>query len=668
MGIAADITIIIVAGVVAGFIAYKLGVPLVIGYIFAGILVGPYTGVIHISEIQQIELLAEIGVALLLFALGIEFTFRELKEIKHIAIFGTILQLVLTIAFGYGIGWYLNLGWIPSVWLGAIMSLSSTMIVLKTLMGQGLIGTLSSKVMIGMLIVQDIAAVPMMIILPQLSNIQEGMSVLGFAVIKAVVFLVCIIYVGTKFIPYILRIIAKWNSRELFLLAVTALGLGIGYATHAVGLSFAFGAFVAGMVLSESEYSHQALSDIIPLRDIFSLIFFTSVGMLIDPAFVIKHAGIIFLLTGLIIVFKGILFSVLARSFGYVNIIPIAVGLGLSQVGEFSFVLARLAVQGEVFARGTYSIILSTIVISMVVSPFLSQLAAPLYSLRKRRFKGEPIMTINFPHEGITSHVVIAGGGRVGRQVAGVLQQLKCPYVIIDQDYRRYEIAKSDGHPIIYGDASQETVLDAAELSSARLLLITIPAITVTRAIVRAIQDRGINIEVVARAASLEQMEELYAENITQVVQPEFEASLEITRQALLHFDVSAVEIQKCLDEVRSTWYSPFYHNEELYSMLTKLKNASSMLEISWFEISDASSAAGKSIGDLKIRSETGASIVGIMRRGDFVPNPEAGFMMETGDLVAVIGTSSQRNCFEQIIAGNNPDNISCRIEAPEMK
>lgn len=162
-------------------------------------------------------------------------------------------------------------------------------------------------------------------------------------------------------------------------------------------------------------------------------------------------------------------------------------------------------------------------------------------------------------------------------------------------------------------------------------------------------------------------MEELYAENITQVVQPEFEASLEITRQALLHFDLSAVEIQKCLDEVRSKWYSPFYHNEELYSVLTKLKNASSMLEISWFDITEMSSAAGKSIGDLKVRSETGASIVGIMRSGSFVPNPEAGFRIEAGDMVAIIGTSTQRNCFVRIIAGNNPDNASCRIDAPEV-
>lgn len=667
MGIAADITIIIVSGLVAGFIAYKMGIPLVIGYIFAGVLVGPYTGIIHISEINQIELLAEIGVALLLFSLGLEFTFRELAEVKHIAITGTILQLLLTVLFGYGIGWYWDLGWIPSLWFGAIMSLSSTMIVLKTLMGKGLIGTLSSKVMIGMLIVQDIAAVPMMIILPQLSNLRQGMSVLGFAVIKAAVFLALIVLVGTRLIPYILRIIAKWNSRELFLLAVTALGLGIGYATHAAGLSFAFGAFVAGMVLSESEYSHQALSDIIPLRDIFSLIFFTSVGMLIDPVFVLEHAGTIFFMTGVIIVFKGIIFSIIARTFGYVNIIPIAVGLGLSQVGEFSFVLARLGVQGQVFQRGVYSIILSTIVISMVVSPFLSQLAAPIYSLRRKWFKHEQVMTINFPSEGISGHVVIAGGGRVGLQVAGVLKHLKCPYVIVEQDYRRYEFAKSEGHPIIFGDAGQETVLDAAELSRARLLLITIPALTVSRSIIHAVRDRGIDVEVVARAASLEQMEELYRERITQVVQPEFEASLEITRQALLHFEVSAVEIQKCLDEVRSKWYLPFSKNSDLYGILTKLKNASSMLEISWYEVPDNSAAAGKSIGELKIRSETGASVVGIMRGGTFMPNPESGFMIEQGDMVAVIGTVQHRRCFEQIIAGNNPDNVSCRVEAPEV-
>lgn len=285
MGIAADIVIIMVAALIGALIAQRLKQPLILGYILAGIFISPHTGGIVVSDIHQVELLAEIGVALLLFALGLEFSLSELKPVRNIALIGTPLQMALTIGFGYLLGRLMGWEAVPSLWLGALISLSSTMVILKTLANQGWMGTLSSRVMIGMLIIQDLAIVPLMIMLPQLSNPAAGIPLLGMAVVKSVLFLLAMIFMGTKLLPIILARVAAWNSRELFLLAITAIGLGIGYATYLAGLSFAFGAFVAGMVLSESDYGHQALSEIVPLRDIFGLLFFTSVGMLLDPSF-----------------------------------------------------------------------------------------------------------------------------------------------------------------------------------------------------------------------------------------------------------------------------------------------------------------------------------------------------------------------------------------------
>ena len=359
MGIAADIVIIIVAAVIGAAVAQRLRQPLILGYILAGVIIGPHTGGITVSGVHEIELLAEIGVALLLFALGLEFSFKELRPVWRIALIGTPIQIVLTMAYGYGLG--RGLGWeaTQALWFGAMISLSSTMVILKTLMNQGWMGALSSRVMIGMLIAQDLAIVPMMIILPQLGSLEAGLPILGWAALKSSLFLVGMILVGTRLVPWILARVAGWNSKEFFLLTVTAVGLGVGYATYLLGLSFAFGAFVAGMVISESDFGHQALADIIPLRDIFGLLFFTTIGMLLDPAFLLGHWDEVLLMVPLVIVGKGLIIGLLGLLFGYRNVVPLALALGLFQIGEFSFVLARVGLNTGSISPDIYSFILS---------------------------------------------------------------------------------------------------------------------------------------------------------------------------------------------------------------------------------------------------------------------------------------------------------------------
>ena len=563
MGIAADIAIIVVAGLIGGIIAQQLRQPLILGYILTGIMVGPFTGEGIVVNVHDIELLAEIGVALLLFALGLEFSLKELKPVRHIALLGAPIQILLTMALGFGIGRLFGWEWIDSLWLGGMIALSSTMVTLKTLMSQGRMGTLSSRVMIGMLIVQDLAVVPLIIILPQLDEPGAGLPVLGWAALKAAVFLFLMIFVGTRVIPRLMAYIAGWNSRELFLLAITATGLGIGYATYLFGLSFAFGAFVAGMVLSESDYGHQALSDIIPLRDLFGLLFFVSVGMLLDPVFLIENWRLVLAIVVLVAVGKGLIFSTLSSVFGYGNVVPLAVGLGLFQVGEFSFVLARVGISTNSISNDLYALTLTTAIITMVLTPIVSGWTAPLYTFRKRWFKREPIQTINLPITGLENHVVIAGGGRVGQYVAQVLQRLELGFVIIEMDYRRVRQAKDNGFPVIYGDASQKVVLEAAKVKQACLVLITTPAIIVTRTTVDQVRHLNPTVHIVARAEGVEQMQALQAHGVYEVVQPEFEAGLEITRQALLHLNIGGKDIQRFTDAIRRELYAPLYSTQD---------------------------------------------------------------------------------------------------------
>ncbi len=645
MGIASDIVIIIVAALIGGFVALKLKQPLILGYILAGIVVGPNTGGITVSEVHNIELLAEIGVALLLFALGLEFSLSQLKPVRSVALMGTPLQMLLTTALGILIGRLTGWGWVESIWLGALISLSSTMVTLKTLMNQGWMGTLSSRVMIGMLIVQDLAVVPFMIILPKLSDPAAGLPLLGMAAVKAAVFLAVIIVVGTRLLPRLMAYISKWNSRESFLLCVMAIGLGVGYATYLSGLSFAFGAFVAGMVLSESEYSHQALSEIIPLRDIFGLLFFTSVGMLLDPLFIASHWAQVLLLVAMVTLGKGAIFALISRLFGYGNVVPLAVGLGLSQIGEFSFVLAGIGISTGSISKEVYSMVLSAAVVSMVLTPFFSSLSVPLYSLRKRFSRHEPLETINLPESGLKGHVVIAGGGRIGRRVARVLQSVDIPFVIIELDSHAVERIKKAGFAMIYGDAVRPAVLEAAAVEHARVLVVTIPAAAVAQSVIDEAKSANGNLEIIARSEGIEQIAALFEKGATEVIQPELEASLEMAQQVLIRLHIPATKIMRHIGNVRRELYSSISEGEG--ELLTRLKGAGFALQQKWFTIELQSLLGDRTIGELAIRTRTGASVVGVLRESVFHPNPGPDFHLVVGDVVAVVGTQEQYERFE---------------------
>ncbi|MBN2195451.1 MAG: cation:proton antiporter [Polyangiaceae bacterium] len=647
MGIATDIILLIVVAFGCGLLLQRLGQPLILGYIAAGIILGPHTGGITVSNIHDIERLAEIGVALLLFALGLEFSVKDLKPVKRVALIGTPIQIILTIGLGLAVGHLTGWSWRDSLWLGACMSLSSTMVILKTLMNHGWLGTLSSKVMIGMLIVQDLAVVPLIIILPQLNNPSVGLPVLGFAVLKAAVFIVGMLLLGTRLLPLLMGHIAKLGSRELFLLAIAAIGLGVGYVTHLVGLSFAFGAFVAGMVLSESDYGHQALSDIVPLRDLFGLLFFASVGMLLDPVFLKDHLPEVVVLVLAVSIGKGAIFAILAKVFGYGNVIPLAVGLGLFQVGEFSFVLATVGVQTDSIDHDLFSLILTTAILTMILTPLVSSQTARIYSLRKRLFRHEPLETLNIPETGLRQHAVIVGGGRVGSRIAGVLRGFGLPLVVVELDHRRVESARTDGIPIVYGDATHEIVLEATEIGTARVMVVTTPDLVTTRTVVTNARRQNGELNVIARASEPAFLPILKGIGVKSVVLPEVEASLEMTRKALLHFAVPVTEIQNRTESLRQDLFAPFFDEGHDYKTLMQLRSAEHQFDLRWVLLPEDSPLVKRSIGSAGIRRKAGASVVGVIRNEDLITNPDAEFAFEANDLVAIIGTEEACRAFQ---------------------
>lgn len=533
MGIAADIAVIVAAGFVGGVVAQRLRQPLILGYIAAGVVLGPLTGGALVSDSHDIELLAEIGVALLLFALGIEFSLKELRPVRAVALAGTTLQLLLTIGAAAGVGLLLGWPWTDAVWFGACVSLSSTMVILKTLQSQGRLGTLSSRVMIGMLLVQDLAVVPLLILLPKLTDLQSGLPDLGWALVRAAAFLAVMVVAGTRVLPALLRRVSLWNSRELFVLTVTGLALGIGYLTHKVGLSFALGSFVAGIVISESDHAHQALSDVIPLRDVFGLLFFASVGMLLDPAYLRANLALVLGLALAVALIKAAICAGVGRAFGYRNVVPLALALTMFQAGEFAFVIGRAGVAAGALGAEMNTLIMSVALVLMFATPFVSRATAPAYGRWRSWRRAEPVLTINFADDRLRDHAVIVGAGRVGGVAARLLQAQGLPFVALELDQHRLERCRDAGLPVIFGDAAHPVVLEAAGLERARLLLVTTAAAETTRAVVTHARAARPDLPVVARAETEEALHDLAALGVDEVVMPQLEAGLEMARQGL---------------------------------------------------------------------------------------------------------------------------------------
>jgi CPA2 family monovalent cation:H+ antiporter-2 len=631
MELVADVTLVLIAALAGGFLAQRVGQPLIVGYILAGVFVGPFTGGLTVSDVHEIEQLAELGVALLLFSLGLELSFRELAPVRAVALGGAAIQIVLTMALGFGLAFALGLSWQPALWFGAVIALSSTMVALKTIQAQGRLGTLSSRVMLGILVVQDLAVVPLMIVLPELNNAAGSATRVVWATVRALVLLGIILFASTRIVPRLMALVVRWNSRELFLLSTTAVALGVGYVTWWFGLSLAIGAFVAGLVINESEYAHQALSDVMPLRDLFGMLFFVSVGMLLDPKLVWQHLGTLALVIAVVAAGKGLILAGVVRAFRYRHVVPLAVALTLFQVGEFAFVLVRVGRGIGAISNDLYSLLLNTAVATMALTPVVSGLTPHLYGRFGSRRVADTPEAINLPQSGLSEHIIIAGGGRVGRSIADALSHMRLPCVLIEFDDRRVRQARAAGLPLIYGDAGQAVVLEAAHIRRARAVLVTVPAFPDVRRIVHAVRQFRPEMPMGARADGAEAIRGLYELGIQEVTSPEFEAGIEMPRQALTYFNVPAHEILQVASAIRRERYGLSSHDAQSASPVGEVLR---QLDFNWFRLAPESAFNGRTIGELRIRTTIGASVAGLIHEGVLHANPDIDTRFSAGDLV----------------------------------
>jgi len=552
-----DLLIVLATAIAGGMLARWLRLPVLLGYLAGGIAVGPF-GLGFVQDPDSISYLAEIGVVLLLFAIGLEFSIKELLSMGKIAILGGIAQILLTAAAGFGLGRIAGLETTSAVFFGFIIALSSTMVVLKLLMERGELDTTHGRIMLGILLVQDLSVVPIMVLMPAVGGeAGELWASLGIAVAKAVGFIAVMLLLGVWGMPWFLKKVAGQRSRELFLLTVIVVCLGAAFGTYYFGLSAAFGAFAAGLLISQSGFARQAFADIMPLRDAFAALFFVSLGMLANLEFIAANWGTVALIVVAIMLIKFVICSAITRAFGYSHKTVLFVGTGLIQVGEFSFILAMMGVQTGILSDRLYSLTIAAAIITMLITPFAMSLNSFIYKWLSQRgwFAGgltgrpDPASPLHAPE--LSRHAVICGYGDVGRRLAEVLEKQKFSYLVIDLDPKIISQLRARGIPCIYGDASNPEILAHASLDKARVLVCTIPDYIAEEMTGRNALAINPKLDIVARVHRDRDAALLRGIGVTELVLPFFEGSLEMIRHTLHRFGLSSTEIQYILNALR---------------------------------------------------------------------------------------------------------------------
>lgn len=636
-----------------GLLFTRLHQPIIIGYLIGGLLVGPY-GLRFVSDTAAVGMFAEIGVVLLMFALGVEFSLAELQPVWRVAIFGTLIQVALTVLVMTGVAGLLGLGFGTAVLLGFIVALSSTMIVLKVLMERGELDSMHGRVSLGILIVQDLSVVPMMLALPNLGDPSRtfGLPML-LTLGKAAVLLLAMWYLGTRLVPLIMRRVASTGSREIFLLASVGLAFGTAAGAYILGLSLAVGAFIGGLVASESDQSHQILAEVRPLRDLFATLFFVSVGMLINPSFIAAHPLAVAGTVAAIIAAKAAILGTIAHLFGYSGRTSVAVAAGLAQIGEFSFVLGKMGVEAGLLTQELFSMVLAPALLTIVATPWLMQAYLPVHGMLQRLWPARvpparPTVGTG-DLKGIADHVVICGFGRVGCNVGEVLDRHGIPFLVIDIDQNVIQSLRSRGVPCVYGDAANLEVMRQAMLPLAKLVIIALPDPLGTRLALHHARRLNPRLLVLCRSHRTEDIEVLYEAGADQVIQPEFEASVEAIRYTLTVLGYSAHQIDRYTQEIREAHYRQFLDDFKPQEVAT-IWEALGKQELQWLVVSPRSKLASMTISDSAIRTRTGAAILAIRRDGGTIPNPPPDAILNPGDALLVMGHPDQIEQLEHLL------------------
>ena len=630
-----DLAYVFVAAVLGGALARLAGQPLILGYVLGGTLISPLTPGPSVSDVRTFQLFAEVGVVLLMFSIGIEFSLRDLLRVKWVALLGGPLGILLSVGLGVGAGALLGWPYLQGMIVGIVVSVASTMVLARLLMDSGELHSRHGRIMIGISLVEDLAVVVLIILIPAFGALEPGrLLAIAAALGKAGLVLVPFAYLAAKVVPPVMTRVARTQNDELFLLVALAIGLGTAALTQAVGLSLALGAFLAGLLISGSDYAHETLARVLPVRDAFVALFFVTIGALIDPALVMENLPLLGTMIALVVVGKLVLRTLVVRAFGQPIRTAVLVGVGLSQIGEFSFILVQVSRSAGHVGADVYNATLATSLITILVNAMLVRIAPRWLD---RAPKDTPGTAPVHRGEPLQQHVVLCGFGRVGSAIGEALQTFAIPYVVIERDPDIVKSLRTRGVPCLFGDAAGRGILEAAGVGSASLAIVALPEIDRARLVVRHAREMNDHVPILARAHDPADGEGLARAGASEVIHPEREAAATLIRHALKRLALPQERVLAYLERFRGAM--ELAAREERLSPDTLPRVAEVVL--------GQGTLADQSLSEARIRERLGVTVVAVTRGGgDVVLNPPAETIVRAGDRVRIFGLPDQIEAF----------------------
>jgi CPA2 family monovalent cation:H+ antiporter-2 len=633
-----ELIILLAVSLPITYIFHRAKLPALVGFLITGVLIGPY-GAALITETRVVERLANIGVVLLLFAVGLEFSIEDILKSSRQFFIGGATQVLLTIGAVAAIAVLLHYPLPQAVFFGFLASLSSTAIVLKMYSDRSELDTAHGRLDTGILLFQDIAVVPMMLMLPVLGEASAAGAVTPLSVLlslgKAVLGLVGVYVAARQVVPFLLHQVIRLRNREMFFLLVVLLCLGTAWVTYSLGLSLALGAFLAGIIISESEYSHHIVAEITPFRDYFASIFFISIGMLLHTAYFRAHWPFLILLAFLLIAVKTGLVVLTASALRYPIRSSLLAGLGLAQIGEFSFLLAQQGNSRGLMSGDVFQLFINTSILTMLATPFLIQagpwLTAKLPEIAPRAGEKNDYCAL-------VGHTIIAGYGLNGRNLATTLKATRIPYVVLEVNADTIRRAREEGEPIIYGDITRQDVLRRAGIECAKVIVFAISDFAATRIAVRLARQLNPSIYILIRTRYAAGVDELIKLGADQVIPEEFETSIEIFARVLHEYHVPNNIIDNQIQFVRFGGYKMLRGISLNQENLGRVAALFAGATVDTIQIEPGSPAVGRTLRDLDIRKNTNATVIAVARSGEAVTNPGPDFALQPDDLVVLLG------------------------------
>lgn len=638
-----DIAIIFGLSILVISICHRLRVPSIVGFLLTGILAGPH-GLGLIGALGEVETMAEIGVVLLLFAIGIEFSLQNLVRIRKSVLMGGSLQVLLTIPVVFLISRQLGQGFSESIFLGFLVSLSSTAIVLKLMQERAEIDSPHGRTSIGILIFQDMIVILMILFTPLLAGATTDVG--GALLILAAqgLGIILLVFVSAKWIvPQVMYQVVRTKNRELFLMTIIVICLAVAWLTSSIGLSLALGAFLAGLIISDSEYAHQALGNILPFRDVFMAFFFVSIGMLLDIDFLLQNLGLVVLIASGVLILKTLIICLVTILLGLPLRTAILTGFALSQVGEFSLILSETGIENGLLTGNVYQMFLAVTVLTMALTSFIIT-ASPRAAdavvklpLPAALIAGlHPVPEIKDAAR--EDHLIIIGFGMNGTNLARAARAAGIQYVIIEMNPETVRTVQASGEPIYYGDATHEAVLQHANINSAKVVVVAISDPAATRRITETLRRLNPDAYIIARTRYLSEMKPLYGLGADEVIPEEFETSIEIFTRVLTKYLIPSNEIEGFIAEIRSDGYEMLRSLTREHPSFSDLKLHIPDIEISSLRVGEQSTVVGRTVAHIGFRSEYGVTLLVVRRDSQVLPNPGGDVQIFAGDVLVVLG------------------------------